>query len=291
MYGKYKSIHRDVPKFLECSECFGHPLFSSEKSYIMHQQECHFDAFKMFTGDNNNNILSNKQHQSIDKLVENIASHKGSIYVVQDQLQNLIAVMKTQCGDNGNAENNWKQTVEELCMLKIQQQHNKRQSFDTNAKSSEPSLEELSFKTKKLKSVNKIWMGAADRNEKEIYQQIQQANHIQHLLNDNTTSQSEKSVLELKSLALDKDLEEKERLLLINKANIKTCREVAETTEKQLLERCIEKLKTMYSIENQVKERKIGDISTKLFDIEKYYANANKTIAKVEKDKDEMFGS
>jgi len=286
MYGKYKLIHHDVPKFLECSECFGHPLFASEKSYIMHQQECHFGAFKMFTGVNNNNILSNKQHQSIDTLVENIALHKGSIYEVQDQLQNLIAVMKTQCGDNGNAENNWKQTVEELCMLKIQQQHNKRQSFDTNAKSSEPSLEELSFKTKKLKSVNKIWMGAADRNQKEIYQQIQQANHIQHLLNDKTTSQSEKSALELKGLALAKDLEEKERLLLISKANIKTCREVAEATEKQLLEGCIEKLEKKYSIENQVKERKMAYISTKLFDIEKYYANTNKTIAKVKKDKD-----
>jgi len=286
MYGKYKSIYRDVPKFLECSECFGHPLFASERSYLMHQQECHFGAFKMSTCVAGNTISSNKQHQSIDTLVENIASHKRSIYEVQDQLQNLIAVMQTECGDNGNAENNWKQ-IEELCMLKIQQQHNKRQSFDTivNAKSSETSLEELLFKTKKLKSVNKIWMGGADRNQIEIYQQVQKANHIQQLLNDKTISQSEKSALELKGLALDKDLEEKERLLLISKANIRTCREVAEATEKQLLEGCIEKLKKKYSIKNQVKERKMVDISTKLFDIEKYCANANKTI---EKDKDEI---
>jgi len=131
-------------------------------------------------------------------------------------------------------------------------------------------------------------MGGADRNQTEIYQQIQHANHIHNLLNDKTISQSEKSALELKSLALGQDLEEKERLLVINKANIKTCREVAENTEKQLLEGCIEKLKKKYTIENQVKERKLAHISTKLFDIEKYYANANKTIAKVEKEKDEI---
>jgi len=123
------NIHHDVPKFLEYSECFGHPLFASEKSYLMHQQECHFSAFKMYTGVNKNSILSNKQHQSIDTLVENIASHKGSIYDVKDQLQNRIAVLKAQCRDKGNAEKNWKKIVEELCMLKIQQQHNKQQSL------------------------------------------------------------------------------------------------------------------------------------------------------------------
>jgi len=163
MYGKYKLIHHDVPKFLECSECFGHPLFASEISYLMHQQECHFGAFKTSTRVTGNTILPNKHYQSIDTLVENIASHKGSIYEVQDQLQNLMVVMKTQCGDNANAEKNWKQIIEELCMLKIQQQYNKLQSFDTifNAKSSETSLEELArsgweelIKTK-TKSINK----------------------------------------------------------------------------------------------------------------------------------------
>jgi len=88
------------------------------------------------------------------------------------------------------------------------------------------------------------------------------------LLNGKIIIQSEKFALELKGLALDKDLEKKERLLLIRKANIKTFREVAEITEKQLLEGCIEKLKKNHSIENQVKEKKLVDKDEILVELE-----------------------
>lgn len=75
---------------------------------------------------------------------------------------------------------------------------------------------------------------------------------------------------------------------MISQSNIKTCREVADATEKKLLEGCIERLEKKYHVEIQVKEREIVDISTKFSDIKKHYANANKTLAILNKDKDEI---